>query len=158
MEGPSHRLHSIPPVPCSIPSRTCSISPLCLQPTCAIWQAGFAVVDSVAPLKFQEYGVPKEYMTYLASVLMPLEILLPIFAIRWTSGAMPFSLALWMYPFKVAIVPVTALLAYSTPSMEPFPWAYWVAMMAVALVGSVTTEWMFVSQIALFAKVIFAKG
>ena len=49
------------------------------------WKLGFAVVDSVAPLKFQEYGVKKEYMTYMNSVLMPLEILLPIAASRWTA-------------------------------------------------------------------------
>ena len=66
---------------------------------------------------------------------------------------MPFSLAMAVYPFKVAIVPITAFLAYSTPPMDPFPWCFWVAMMVVAVVGSVTTEWMFVSQIALFAKV-----
>eukprot|EP00927_Polykrikos_kofoidii_P067290 TRINITY_DN6279_c0_g1_i2.p1 TRINITY_DN6279_c0_g1~~TRINITY_DN6279_c0_g1_i2.p1 ORF type:complete len:500 (-),score=51.77 TRINITY_DN6279_c0_g1_i2:203-1669(-) len=117
------------------------------------WKLGFAVVDSVAPLKFQEHGVPKEYMTYMNSLLMPLEIMLPVLASKWTCGPMPFNLALSAYRFKVAIVPLTAILVYVTPSMNPFPWGYWMAMMAVALVGSVTTEWMFVSQIALFAKV-----
>eukprot|EP00931_Biecheleriopsis_adriatica_P017957 TRINITY_DN12709_c0_g1_i2.p1 TRINITY_DN12709_c0_g1~~TRINITY_DN12709_c0_g1_i2.p1 ORF type:complete len:504 (+),score=103.70 TRINITY_DN12709_c0_g1_i2:63-1574(+) len=117
------------------------------------WNLGFAVVDSVAPLKFQEYGVPKEYMTYMSSVIMPLEIVLPVFASRWTSGPMPFDLAMWMYPVKVATVPLSAALAYWTPSMDPFPWIFWIAMMAVALIGSVSTEWMFVSKIALFAKV-----
>ena len=53
----------------------------------------------------------------------------------------------------MAIVPLTALLAYSTPPMEPFPWRFWAAMMAVAIAQSVATEWMFVSQIALFARV-----
>merc|ERR1712087_1030653 len=86
-------------------------------------------------------------------MLMPLEIVLPVLAAPMTSGEMPFNLALWVYPFKVAVVPITALLVYVTPSMEPFPWGYWLAMAAVATVGSVATEWMFVSQIALFARV-----
>merc|ERR1712224_1136242 len=104
----------------------------------------------VAPLKFQERGVKKEYMTYMGSVLMPHEIVLPLLASRWTTGTSPFDLAMAVYPFKVAIVPLTAFLVVFTPAMDPFPWGYWVAMFAVAIVGSVTTEWMFVSQIALF--------
>lgn len=117
------------------------------------WKLAFAVVDSVAPLKFQERGVPKEHMTYLGSALMPLEMVLPVLATPMTSGQMPFNLALWVYPLKVAVVPLTALLVYATPPMEPFPWRYWTSMAAVAVVSSVSTEWMFVSQIALFAKV-----
>jgi len=117
------------------------------------WKLGFAVIDSVAPLKFQEYGLPKEHLTYLSTLLMPLEILLPLAASRWTCGASPFGLAMQAYPVKVAIVPVTAMLAYLTPpSMLPKT-VFWVAMVAVALVRSVTTEWMFVSQIALFARI-----
>jgi PAT family acetyl-CoA transporter-like MFS transporter 1 len=117
------------------------------------WKFAFAVVDSVAPLKFQEYGVTKEYMTYMGSALMPLEILLPIVASPWTAGPRPFNLAMYVYPWKVATVPITALLAYYTPSMDPFPWNFWAAMIIVATVGSITTESMFVSQIALFARV-----
>lgn len=118
------------------------------------WKLGFAVVDSVAGLKFQEAGVPKEHMTYMGSLLMPLEIVLPLLAARWTSGANPFDLALACYPFKVLTVPLTAALVFLTPRYLAFyPWGYWAAMLAVALLGSITTEWMFVSQISLFAKV-----
>lgn len=117
------------------------------------WKLGFAVVDGVAPIKFQELGVPKEHITYMSSLLMPLEIALPVFASPWASGPMPFNLAVWMYPFKVAIVPITAMLVYATPSMDPFPWGFWAAMVVVAVVKSITTEWMFVSQISLFARV-----
>ena len=31
----------------------------------------FAVADSIAPLKLQEYGVKKEHMAYIASGMMP---------------------------------------------------------------------------------------
>eukprot|EP00401_Gymnodinium_catenatum_P029272 CAMPEP_0117558818 /NCGR_PEP_ID=MMETSP0784-20121206/53039_1 /TAXON_ID=39447 /ORGANISM="" /LENGTH=444 /DNA_ID=CAMNT_0005356173 /DNA_START=18 /DNA_END=1350 /DNA_ORIENTATION=+ len=112
-----------------------------IQTTVAVlftWKLAFAVVDSVAPLKFQEYGVPKEHMAYLGSILMPLEIVLPIIGARWASGPTPFNLALWVYPLRVAVVPITAVLAFYTPSMEPFPLMFWASMLA---------------QMALFAKV-----
>ena len=35
------------------------------------WKVPFAVAESVAPVKFQEYGVPKEHIAYVTSVLMP---------------------------------------------------------------------------------------
>ena len=85
-------------------SRMLSLKPIrTLMFVLFTWKLGFAVVDSIAPLKFQEYGVSKESMTYMGSVLMPLEILLPIFASRWTAGTMPFNLAMRCYPFKVAL-------------------------------------------------------
>mmetsp|Transcript_53596 Transcript_53596/g.149089 ORF Transcript_53596/g.149089 Transcript_53596/m.149089 type:complete len:451 (-) Transcript_53596:110-1462(-) len=127
-----------------------------IQTTVAVlftWKLAFAVVDSVAPLKFQEYGVPKEHMAYLGSILMPLEIVLPIIGARWASGPTPFNLALWVYPLRVAVVPITAVLAFYTPSMEPFPLMFWASMLVVGVIGAVATEWMFVSQMALFAKV-----
>ena len=35
----------------------------------------FAVADSIAPLKLQEYGVKKEHMAYIASGMMPVPCL-----------------------------------------------------------------------------------
>ena len=92
-------------------------------------------------------------MAYLSSILMPLEIILPILGSDWVSGPMPLNLALWVYPFRVGVVALTGLLAFYTPLMEPTPWLFWVLMLAVALIGSVANEWMFVSQMAFFAKV-----
>merc|ERR1711865_482532 len=54
---------------------------------------------------------------------------------------------------KVASVPIMGLLAFYTPAMDPFPWGFWAAMLAAALISSVATEWMFVSQCSFFAKV-----
>jgi len=34
------------------------------------WKVPFAVCESVAPVKFQEYGIPKEHIAYVTSVLM----------------------------------------------------------------------------------------
>lgn len=117
------------------------------------WKLAFAIVDSVAPLKFQEYGVPKQHMAYLSSIVMPLEIVLPLIASRWTCGPKPFDLAMWVYPMRVATVPIMAALAFYTPAMEPFPWFFFAMMLLVAVVSSVATEWMFVSQVSFFAKV-----
>merc|ERR1712113_31486 len=53
------------------------------------WKAAFALVDNVAMIKFQEYGIPKEHMAYMTSVLMPVYIVLPILVAGWTSSGAP---------------------------------------------------------------------
>merc|ERR1712129_470526 len=65
----------------------------------------------------------------------------------------PFDLAMWVYPMKVLSVPIMALLAFYTPAMDPFPWGFWALMLLSAVLSSVATEWMFVSQASFFARV-----
>eukprot|EP00928_Gymnodinium_smaydae_P054383 TRINITY_DN38167_c0_g1_i1.p1 TRINITY_DN38167_c0_g1~~TRINITY_DN38167_c0_g1_i1.p1 ORF type:complete len:445 (+),score=31.24 TRINITY_DN38167_c0_g1_i1:63-1397(+) len=117
------------------------------------WKLAFAVVDSVAPLKFQEYGVPKHQLAYLSSTMMPLEFILPIVASRWTSSSRPFNLAMLVYPLRVLVVPLTGLLVFYTPQTDVMPVWFWTAMVLVALLSSISSEWMFVSQMSFFAHV-----
>jgi len=118
------------------------------------WKAGFAIVDSAAPLKFQEYGMPKEHMAYMTSLLMPVYILLPVVVARWTSSSEPFDLALKAYPFRAALVPLTVALAYCTPIVNgSVPWGFYTVLMLASLMGAVASQCMFVSQMAFFARV-----
>eukprot|EP00418_Pyrodinium_bahamense_P043070 CAMPEP_0179191514 /NCGR_PEP_ID=MMETSP0796-20121207/95127_1 /TAXON_ID=73915 /ORGANISM="Pyrodinium bahamense, Strain pbaha01" /LENGTH=381 /DNA_ID=CAMNT_0020895743 /DNA_START=244 /DNA_END=1386 /DNA_ORIENTATION=- len=118
------------------------------------WKAGFAIVDGVAPLKFQEYGVSKEHMAYMTSILMPVYVLLPVFVAQWTSSGQPFDLALKAYPWRVLLVPLTVGLAYCTPSTTtPTPWGFYALVLLVSLMGAVASQCMFVSQMAFFARV-----
>jgi len=118
------------------------------------WKAAFAVMDSVAPLKFQEYGMPKEHMAYMTSLIMPVYILLPVFAAKWTTGKTPLDLAMSAYPIRVALVALTAGVAYYTPSsMTPTPYAFYGAVFAVGAAGAVVSEIIFVSQMSFFARV-----
>ncbi|CAE8708253.1 unnamed protein product [Polarella glacialis] len=114
----------------------------------------FAVTDSLAPLKFQENGIPKEHMAYMTSLLMPVYILLPVALARWTAGSAPFDLALKAYQLRVLVVPAIAILAYYTPkSVDPIPWGFYAAIMTVSLISAVASQAMFVSSMAFFAQV-----
>ena len=93
----------------------------------------FAVADSIAPLKLQEYGVKKEHMAYIASGMMPapcrnltlprsfqvtivparvqvtlalrkVYIMLPAVVSRWTTNSTPWDLLLQTYPWRVLLV------------------------------------------------------
>jgi len=120
------------------------------------WKVGFAVVDTVAPLKFQEYGVRKEHMAYMTSLLMPVYLVLPILVARWTSGSRPLDLALRAYPWRVALVPVVVALAFATPagiSATSVPWCFYALLLLVSALGAVASQCMFVAQMAFFAKI-----
>ena len=49
-------------------------------------QIGFAAADSVSGLKLIEAGVPKETLAMLAIPMIPIQILLPLYISRYTSG------------------------------------------------------------------------
>jgi len=118
------------------------------------WKAPFAVCESVAPLKFQEYGIPKEHIAYVTSLLMPLYILLPLVASGWTGGSNPLRLAILVYPLRVLTGPATAILAYYTPAeVTPIPWIFYTLLILVIAGAATASELMFVSQMAFFAHV-----
>ncbi|CAJ1353693.1 unnamed protein product [Effrenium voratum] len=118
------------------------------------WKVPFAVCESVAPVKFQEYGIPKEHVAYVTSLLMPLYILLPVFAARWTEGPQPLQLAMTVYPSRIATGPLTAALAFYTPAqVVPIPWVFYTLLVFTIAAAAVTSELMFVAQMAFFAHV-----
>jgi len=118
------------------------------------WKAAFACVDGLAVLKFQEYGVPKEHMAYLTTVLTPVYIALPLAVAPWTAGPAPLDLALQAYPWRVALVPLTAAQAFCTPAvLDPVPWGFYFVVLCLMLLGAVVSQCMFVSQMAFFARV-----
>eukprot|EP00927_Polykrikos_kofoidii_P076598 TRINITY_DN73661_c0_g1_i1.p1 TRINITY_DN73661_c0_g1~~TRINITY_DN73661_c0_g1_i1.p1 ORF type:complete len:522 (+),score=80.59 TRINITY_DN73661_c0_g1_i1:137-1567(+) len=118
------------------------------------WKACFAVVDSVTPLKIQEYGMPKEHMAYMTSMVMPLYIILPALISRYTSSSQPLQLALSSYKWRVALIPIMACLTYGFPAViEPTPWGYYFLVLGFSVLGTVASQCMFVSQMAFFARV-----
>ncbi|CAE7334007.1 SLC33A1 [Symbiodinium pilosum] len=114
----------------------------------------FAVADSIAPLKLQEYGVKKEHMAYIASGMMPVYILLPAVVSRWTTNSTPWELGLQTYPWRVLLVPVTAVVVASTPAIgDRIPWAFYSVIVVVSLLAQVASQCMFVSNMAFFARI-----
>lgn len=118
------------------------------------WKVAFAATDAVAPLKFQEYGMTKESMAYLTSLVMPVYIVVPAIVAPWTSGRTPLDLALRVYPWRVALCPLTLIVAMMVPfSMNPIPWGFYTLVVLVCFAGAVTSQCMFVSTMAFFARV-----
>merc|ERR1711974_24832 len=84
----------------------------------------------------------------------PLYILLPLVATRWTSGGSPLDLAMGVYPARVAVVPAITVLAYYTPAaMTPTPFGFYALIMLIGATGAMTSEFIFVAQMAFFARV-----
>merc|ERR1719204_2446244 len=114
----------------------------------------FPITDSIAMLKFQDYGVPKEHLTFITSLLMPVYMALPVVAARGTSGSSPLDFAMAVYPMRVAAVPLTALLAWCTPAtMTPAPLGFYALIMLIGAAGTFAAEFIFVAQMAFFARV-----
>ncbi|CAK9057472.1 unnamed protein product [Durusdinium trenchii] len=85
---------------------------------------------------------------------MPMYIMIPIVAARWTGGARPLQLAFSVYPLRLATGPLTAILAFYTPaSVSPIPWIFYTLLVFVIAAAATTSELMFVSQMAFFAHV-----
>lgn len=118
------------------------------------WKMGFAVADGVAPLKFQEYGVPKEHLAYLSTVLMPAYIALPVVISRWTVGSTPLDVAMKAYPSRIASGIALAALAYCTPAqMSPVPWVFYLVLVLLTGAAAFAAQCMFVAQMSFFARV-----
>merc|ERR1740121_1337039 len=122
----------------------------------ATWKVAFPVTEAIAPLKFQEYGVPKEHLAYMTSALMPMYILLPLVAARWTSGSNPLGLALAVYPARVVLGFLTLALASRTPAEIAgvgIPYGFYTLLVLLSGAGVVASQFMFVAQMAFFARV-----
>lgn len=125
------------------------------------WKMAFPILESVAPLKLQDLGVPKEHLAYMTSLLMPMYVLLPLLVSKWTSGPRPLSVALRTYPLKVLLIPSCIALGHFAPMAltggaapgGSIPWAFYAAILAVMALGAVASETMFVAQMAFFARV-----
>lgn len=64
---------------------------------------GFAAADAVTGLKLIEEGMPKETLTLLGVIMMPLEIILPLFLSRHTVGSSPMNIYLTSVPFRLLL-------------------------------------------------------
>jgi len=118
---------------------------------------GFAAVDSMTGLELIERGVTKDSLALLAIPLTPLEILLPFFISRYTTGTKPLNLYAKSHPFRLLLGVIMALFVYFTPSFQnynkTFPWYYYALAILIFGIQQVFVYNMFVSQMAFFAQV-----
>uniref|UniRef100_A0A0K2TGN6 Acetylcoenzyme A transporter 1like [Saccoglossus kowalevskii] n=1 Tax=Lepeophtheirus salmonis TaxID=72036 RepID=A0A0K2TGN6_LEPSM len=117
----------------------------------------FSATDSITSLKLVEAGVPKESLGMLALPLTPLQILLPLFISRYTTGPKPLNVFLKAYPFRLIMCLVIAGFVYITPyfMLEDgvYPYSYYVFLVIIFALHQVTSYSMFVSSMAFYSLI-----
>jgi PAT family acetyl-CoA transporter-like MFS transporter 1 len=111
--------------------------------------------ESIATLKLVEGGVPKEHLAFMGALLAPFGIFIPILIGKYTSGPRPLSVFMHGYLPRVAIIGITALIVWQTPVIEDgeVPYGFYAICFGFSLIGTFASNLMFVSQMALFARV-----
>lgn len=69
----------------------------------------FSACDAVTSLKLIEAGISKDSAALLSTIMMPLQICLPIFISKQTASARPFDIYLKAYPMRIIFSILLAL-------------------------------------------------
>jgi len=115
------------------------------------WKAGFACTDAAFFLKLQDKGFSKESITYLRTIMSPIEFVMPILASHYTTGPRPLDLAMWQYVPRLLLGAVACGLVAYTP--EEIGWEFTAVVMLFMAVHSAMSTSMFTAQMAFFARV-----
>jgi len=115
------------------------------------WKMGFSCTDSALYLKFQEIGFSKESVTYMKTLMSPLELLVPIIVSHHISGNRPLDLAMWSYIPRLFLGLISCGLIFFAP--KEITTGFTVATMIFMVAHSVLSSAMFTSQMAFFARV-----
>jgi len=119
---------------------------------------GSASADSISGLKIVEYGLPKESLALMSTVLIPVGILLPMVISKYTSGPDPlgiFMMGVWP---RIAVGVVYMYVVYATGQAvktnngEVPMWLYLI-IGAAAMLHQVAMNLMFVAQMSFFNRV-----
>ncbi|EDO34028.1 predicted protein [Nematostella vectensis] len=121
-------------------------------------KAGFAAADAVTGLKLVEAGVPKENLAMLAVPMVPIQILLPLFISKFTSGPRPLDVFLKAYPLRLCFGLVFIACVWwaknvRSPGQEYFPWYFYAGILVVYALHQMTLYSMFVPIMAFHARV-----
>lgn len=137
------------------------------------WKIGFAAADSITSLKILEYGVPKNHMATMATLLTPLGMMAPMIVAspqfeRWsgmsTAGEKPFTIVVHTYTWRLALGVGGAGLAYLTQQVfaahdtqadagPEHMYLLYAALLLFSAAGTVISTIMFVSQMSMFARI-----
>lgn len=124
------------------------------------WKVAFAATDAITHLKLQEYGLPKEHMAYIGTLITPVEIVLPALISKFTSGPKPLSMCLNVYLPRLALGVIVAVLVSQHPfplaqqdGAPVIPWGYYSLFYAILLAHSAFMTAMFVAQMSFFGSV-----
>jgi len=128
--------------------------------TCKV---AFSVTDGVTALKFVEKGFPKENLALVGTMLMPINILLPLFLSKWTAGPRPMSLWIRAYAPRLIYGYICCYAVYlasivgeensERTSGLDYPTWFYISLVLFLMVHQVLVQAHFVSSMAFHAKV-----
>lgn len=117
---------------------------------------GFSACDAVTGLKLVDAGVPKEHLAFLAVLLVPLQIVLPLAICKYTAGARPLDVYLKAVPYRLFFNLVAAAIVFLTPSITAngeVPMYYYVGLLLFYTFHQITLYMMFVAVMAFFVRI-----
>ncbi|KAJ1527726.1 hypothetical protein ONE63_007684 [Megalurothrips usitatus] len=117
---------------------------------------GFSACDAVTGLKLVDAGVPKEHLAFLAVLLVPLQIMLPIAICKYTTGSRPLNVYLTAVPYRLFFNLVAAAIVYFTPSLiynGEVPLYYYGGLLLFYTFHQITLYMMFVSVMSFFVRI-----
>lgn len=78
----------------------------------------FAACDAVTSLKLIEAGISKDSAALLSTIMMPLQMVLPIFIRKQTTSARPFDVYMKAYPMRIIFSVFLALMVWNAKRMQ----------------------------------------
>lgn len=117
----------------------------------------FAACDSVSGLKIVEAGVPKDKMALLVIPMVPLQIFLPLFVSKYTTGPKPMEVYIKAIPFRIVfgilITAIVILAPYAVSSNGDVSIYFYIVLLVNYAFYQVFLYCMFVAVMAFFAKI-----
>ena len=65
--------------------------------------AAFAAAESLTQLRLLDKGIPKQHMATVLALISPLNMMVPMLAAKWTSGARPMDALTSTFKFRAAL-------------------------------------------------------
>lgn len=117
----------------------------------------FAACDSVTSLKLVEHGVPKDKLALLAVPLVPLQIFLPLFVSKYTTGPKPMEVYIKAIPYRIIFSIFATGIVWLTPftmsDKGEVPIYLYVILIVNYAFYQICLYGMFVAVMAFFAKI-----
>lgn len=118
--------------------------------------AAFAAAESLTQLRLIDKGVPKQHLATLSALLTPVNVVLPVFVAKWTSGARPLDPLVKTYGVRAVLSAGAAVLVATAPTglgNISIPYGYYAAVMLWLAVYSSAGTLHFVSVMSFFNRI-----
>lgn len=121
---------------------------------------GFAACDAITTLKLIDHGIPKDNVALMSVPLVPIQILLPFFISRFTTGPYPMTFYLKYYPFRLIMTIVITSFVYATPFMivndgtsKTVPTYYYFVIVSINMIYQIPMLGMFIASMAFMSRI-----